>query len=909
MLSSRNFGLLAGIGLLGALLAIVGYVTLDRMRGPGYVDNAQRRDTVAPYTPANNPEVTGAVTVASAQPVTGRTVRLAFDAPEGAQAVQVSQHPEFLGSEWQPLEPELDVSVDHVGFQTLFVRFLLGDNATSGISVAGVEVDPGYEAATASAEGAHVPTWIRPFSPTELVVRIEAGRLSRGALEPYDLNNPPSGDDVSEEGGLLTVERDGQTYGFQVSKRTDVIRRADRLIGRPIEGDLSSDQWTVTSVEDPTYGEGLSVGEVRHIARPAGLGTGENGDRLAEVTHDVVLSLPAPLQPGATYTIAPDGDVAPTTFTYDPAVNLSPAVRVNQVGFEPGDSLKVGYLSGWFDGMGDSALALSEQPSFSLVDLASGDVVFRGTGTARPSGNELEKGDLTGSPVFELDFSEVDRTGRFRLCVENVGCSYDFAIDDVVWDALTADVARALYHQRSGTELGPPYTPIFRPRPYHPDEGTVVQASAYTLLQAQTDTTNTNFEVLAELGTSEIVDGAWGGHFDAGDWDRRINHLWYVRTAAQLVAAFPDQYGNLELNIPESGDGTPDLLDEALWSLDLYRRMQQPDGAIRGGIETSEHPPPNSTSWVDDLAVFAYEPDSFSTYVYAGAAAEMASVLRPFDQARSDELLDSALAAMTWAESQPAPATGGERVSAQRNVAAAALLLATGESEWHDLFIDTATFLNTNDPFMACHAHNRCDAAWLYLQVDETATDAAVRQDLQNRFVASADATLAAADTTAYGWTTENPFTPLIWGLGTGGAPHTSGLMRAHILTGDERYRNAALRSAGVALGANPLNRAMLTGIGNEPVRSPQINDVKNGGLPVWSGTPVYGNHMLNAIDDDQWVVDDVLTPAGATPDPTGLPYLWQWYDIGSVALFSEFTVHQSHAEALWTFGTLAATS
>ncbi len=908
-MASRNFGLLAGIGLLCVLLAVVGYVSLDRIRGPVYVDNALRRDTVTPYTTANAPEVSGAVTVASAQPVTGDTVRLAFEAPAGSQAVQVSQHPEFLEAEWQPLEPELDVPVDNAGYQTLFVRFLLDDNATSGISVAGVEVDPGYEAATASAEGVHVPTWIRPFSPTELVVRIEAGRLSRGALEPYDLNNPQSGDDVSEQGGLLTVERDGQTYGFQVSQRTDVIRRADRLIGRPIEGDLASEQWTITSDDDPNYSQGSSATGARHIARPAGLGTGEDGDRLAEVTHDVVLSLPAPLEAGMTYTIAPGGDIAPSTFTYDPDVNLSPAVRVNQVGFEPGDTLKVGYLSGWFDGIGDSALAQSGQPAFSVVDISTGDVVLRGTGTARPSGNELDKGDLTGSPVFELDFSDVDRTGRFRLCVENIGCSYDFAINDVVWDGLTADVARALYHQRSGTELGPPYTPIQRPRPYHPDDGSVVQASGYTLLQAQTDTTNTNFEVLAELGTSEIVDGAWGGHFDAGDWDRRINHLWYVRTAAQLVAAFPEQYGSLELNIPESGDNTPDLLDEALWSLDLYRRMQLPDGAIRGGIETSEHPPPNSTSWVDDLAVFAYEPDPFSSYVYAGAAAEMAAVLRSYDEGRSEELLDSALAAMTWADAQSAPASGAEMVAAQRNVAAAALLLATGDEQWHDLFVETAVFLSTNDPFMACHAHNRCDAAWLYLQTDEAVTDPAIRQDLQDRFVASADATLAAADTTAYGWTTENPFTPLIWGLGAGGAPHTSGLMRAHILTDDDRYRDAALRSAGFALGANPLNRSMLTGIGNEPVRSPQINDVKHGGLPAWSGTPVYGNHMLNAIDDDQWVVDDVLTPAGASPDPTGLPYLWQWYDIGSVALFSEFTVHQSHAEALWTFGTLAATS
>jgi len=36
----------------------------------------------------------------------------------------------------------------------------------------------------------------------------------------------------------------------------------------------------------------------------------------------------------------------------------------------------------------------------------------------------------------------------------------------------------------------------------------------------------------------------------------------------------------LDLDIPESGNAIPDILDEALWCAELFRRIQQPDAEI-----------------------------------------------------------------------------------------------------------------------------------------------------------------------------------------------------------------------------------------------------------------------------------------------------------------------------------------
>ncbi len=913
----RYAGTVVGVGLL-VVLAIAVFVRqtdfdVDVPFVGGSADpaaNALRQDRPPPYAPPTVTDVRGALAIAEPLPSPDRILSVTIDAPPDAQAMQVADTPTFAGLDWGPVAAQVDVTVGGIGYRNVFVRFQLGDGSITRTSVVGGEVDPTIEAATASANGApHQASWVRPFSSTEVAIRVEAGRIEAGALEPYDLDNPQPGDDIGSESGLPVVRRDGETYGLGVSARRDVIRRPDRLIGRPLDVDAvtNSGDWTITSSDDPAYASGLAPVSVRHLARPSDGGFDGSVDRLWALVHDLVIVAPQPLQPGATYEITAPG-VAPATLSYDPAASTSPAVRVNQAGFAPDDQAKVAHLSGWFDGIGTTATA-NPTPTFRVVDAATGAEAFSGTGQLRPQGNEAGKGDLTGAPVVELDFTALDQPGTYRVCVDDVGCSHPFELDADIWNDLAATVARAVYHQRSGVQLGPPYTSFVRPRPYHPEDGVRVVASSYTLLQAQTETENTNFERLTELRTEQVVDGAWGGHFDAGDWDRRIQHLWFARHTAQLVMLYPDRFREFDLNIPESGDAVPDLLDEALWTVDLFRRMQTEDGAIRGGIEASEHPPANAASWVDDLAVLAYDPDPFSSYVYAGVAAEVSVALEPYDPARAAELLTSAERAMVWAEQQ-APFVGqADRVGEQRTVAAAALLFATGDSQWHDRFIETAGFLNDPEPHLSCHAHTSCDAAWLYVQADASATDPAIRQQLEARFLASADAIVDIGRQTAYGWTLENPGVPLIWGLGVGGNPKISGLMRAYVLSGDESYRAAAVRSASVALGSNPLGQVFYSGVGEEPVRHPQINDVKNGGIPAWPGTPVYGFHTLNAFADEQWVVDDLLGPAGISPAPTDLPYLWQWYDVDSIAQYNEFTLHQSHAEALLAFGLLDATS
>ena len=151
----------------------------------------------------------------------------------------------------------------------------------------------------------------------------------------------------------------------------------------------------------------------------------------------------------------------------------------------------------------------------------------------------------------------------------------------------------------------------------------------------------------------------------------------------------------------------------------------------------------------------------------------------------------------------------------------------------------------------------------------------------------------------------DHPAIPLVWGLGPS-VPKTVGLLRAYALTAEPRFCSAALRSATFSLGANPLDTVFLTGVGKQNVQHPLIVDNINGGVPVWPGTPVYGLHQLNAEGDETWVAQYQLRPAGANPDPETVPFLEEWWDVSSVPMFNEFTVHQSHAVSLYAYGTLA---
>ncbi|NLA35981.1 MAG: hypothetical protein GX868_09880 [Actinobacteria bacterium] len=781
----------------------------------------------------------------------GPRITAAITAPDDAVSMQIGLDPNFGDDDWQPLADSAELPA-YEGYQEVFARFRSDDGTPSEFTVAGITIDSHAEAATASPPK---PAAVGLIAPNAIEVSLEVGRVQRG------------------------VGRQGDTY-----------------LGDTVDATTLDRGWTLTGDDAPT----LSV--ARRVSIPTDGGRDTNGEMtLFPMRHTVTLITSAPLVAGSTYAVgSPLG--TSIEFTVDDRTQSSPAVHANQVGYDPADA-KVAYYSVSED---VSKAAVAPEVRFAVVN-QDGTEALRGIASSRTATDEAGKGDVTAAKVFQLDFSAVTTPGRYKVCVDTVGCSGAFDIDDSVWSALATTVARSLYYNRSGIELNAPFGSFVRPRPDHPDDGMVAYATDLTAFEASEQTDETVFDAIAEKATTTPVDDAWGGHFDAGDWDRRPQHLFMARQLLDIARRYPDAFADGSLNLPESGNGISDLADEALWTVDLFQRLQLPDGAVRGGIESERFPDWGTPSWNDTIPRYVYAPDAWSSWVYASVAADAALLLRDVDPERASKYERSAVAAWTWAESQETPQTEGDpsnaKVVSQRAVAAASLLELTGDAAYGSVFIDIAPFADGPTSPLACHSNEWCDAGWRYLAIPEQLTDPSVRTNIVASFTELANRIIDASEQTKFGWCLEDPGVPMVWGMGVGGNPHIITVLRAALLTDDQSLFNAAQRCAAVSLGANPTNTSFVTGRGQNPARHPLLSDSSFGGVPVWPGIPVYGTHPLA---DLSWVEDYRLKPAGSNVEGADVALLESWFDLPDVAALNEFTVFQSQAPVVWAATALA---
>jgi hypothetical protein len=82
----------------------------------------------------------------------------------------------------------------------------------------------------------------------------------------------------------------------------------------------------------------------------------------------------------------------------------------------------------------------------------------------------------------------------------------------------------------------------------------------------------------------------WGGWHDAGDWDRED---WHPTVSNELLLTYelaPHKFRDGELNIPESGNGIPDIVDEARWVSIFTSASSAPTAAYRSAFFRTAFP-------------------------------------------------------------------------------------------------------------------------------------------------------------------------------------------------------------------------------------------------------------------------------------------------------------------------------
>ncbi|MBP7936279.1 MAG: hypothetical protein KA354_16685, partial [Phycisphaerae bacterium] len=310
-------------------------------------------------------------------------------------------------------------------------------------------------------------------APDVVGMTIMAGRAEYGRQVAYTRK---AGDAVNASDIHRFVWRDGKVIGTLVGKQGDTLCTMDLVIGDKLDPAWADQaaSYGITSPDDSRYRTPQKPACVYRKTKPSDLAMIGPYQFDSPTESVIYLKLAAALQVGKTYVVSFNNSELPAQrLNYDPAKLRSEAVHVNQVGFRRKEPAKIAFLSCWMGTGG--GLKYEGQLPFSVLDDATGQSVFEGTATlskaASVKDEDAYKKNYNGTDVYALDFTPLDKPGKYRVCVAGLGCSYPFAIEDDVWRKAFITSARGFYHQRSGIALGAPYATFTRPRPFHPDDG------------------------------------------------------------------------------------------------------------------------------------------------------------------------------------------------------------------------------------------------------------------------------------------------------------------------------------------------------------------------------------------------------------------------------------------------------
>ena len=222
--------------------------------------------------------------------------------------------------------------------------------------------------------------------------------------------------------------------------------------------------------------------------------------------------------------------------------------------------------------------------------------------------------DQSGDQAWIFDFSKITQSGLYSIRdPQNRIESYPFEISANVYKPVLKAAFKSLYYQRAGMAKRAPYA------------ARGFQDGASHLGRGQ-DSETRNFFDKANAASARDLRGGW---YDAGDYNKYTN--WTADYIISLLHSYeenPRVWGD-DFGIPESGNGIPDILDEAKWGLDWLVRMQNPDGSLLSiqGLASASPPsaatgpsyygPPNTSASLSGAAAFAY-----AAKVYKGAQAK-----------------------------------------------------------------------------------------------------------------------------------------------------------------------------------------------------------------------------------------------------------------------------------------------
>ena len=469
-------------------------------------------------------------------------------------------------------------------------------------------------------------------------------------------------------------------------------------------------------------------------------------------------------------------------------------IKVDQVGYLP-NAPKI-------------ALVAASAKTFEVKRATDNSTVL--SGTLGPAATDSDSGDQ----VRAADFSSLREAGNYYLDVPGVGRSWTFSVRPDVFSRTYYLAMRAFYGQRCGTavDLGPEFP------------GYVYAAC------------HLKGEFHSSSGKQGPRDNVGGWH-DAGDYGRYVvNSGISIGTLLWTWELFGAKVKSIKLNIPESGNGTPDVLNEARWNLEWMLKMQDDDGGA-WHKQTSESFPgfimPDDDKLPSKVIGTGQAPfkSTCATADLAAVAAIAARVYKPFDAKFAARNLEAARKAWLWTEKYPnvtfknPPGVntgeyGDSSCRDERLWAAAELWRTTGDKAYDDFFLKNyADFRpNLDSPSTEGWREVAPMGLWTYALAQRKGDPAAVA-DIRKSTAAAARAIVER--------TRKNPYQvslvprEYVWGSNGVAANYGMELLVANVLSPDPSFVEVAQDNLHYLLGRNTFSLSWVTQVGENPYRHP----------------------------------------------------------------------------------------
>src|ERR1035437_51527 len=495
------------------------------------------------------------------------------------------------------------------------------------------------------------------------------------------------------------------------------------------------------------------------------------------------------------------------------AQDIASKIRLNQIGFFPHAS-KVAVITD------------DKASDFVIKSVTSGEIVFKSKLSAP------HKSEFSPEVTRIADFSAVTKPGIYELNLPGEGDSYTFEINPRVFNNLTKALIKGYYFQRMSTPITPEFAGKWSRATGHPDNQVIIHPAAASPNRP--------------AGTIISCPRGW---YDAGDYNKYIvNSGITMGTLLSFYEDFPAYFDTLKINIPESGDGAPDLLNEIVWNLRWMLTMQDPsDGGVYNKVTNA-----NFDGFVmPSVAVaprYVVPKGTAATLDFAAVLAQAGRIFVKYQKVfpgLSDSCKTSAEKAWDWAvknpkvtydqhimnkEFKPVINTGGygdSDFSDEFIWAASELYISTGKDSFYTAY---PMFPDTLMPLPSWN-NVRLLGYYTLARFEKKLTNSAKRD-----FPALKDRILRTAENLTIGFTDRSYMTVMgksaadfIWGSNSVATNQGILLIQAYKLSKDRKFLDYALTNLDYVLGRNATGYSFVTGYGHK--------------------TPMFPHHRLSQAD------------------------------------------------------------